>query len=299
MPRWPATQTRLPVRSNSGVAGSLADVIGRRTVAIVQSWRFLRSISRRTSTRSRRPSPAPVRRNVVLCCQPSFASRLGRIAEQQVDLGRPEIARIDLDQRPCRSASSIPFSSTPAAAASRCVGRPGRRRARRTRAPSASRRSRARSRRARPAAAISHMPSTIVAGVAPVALGIEIAEIEPVLQPELDRRDRAGDLAGDEGLAADRALVVEQDAVGGVHAVGLAVVHRDPVGVELGRGVGRARIERRGLALRHLLHLAVQLRGRGLIEAHASRPCRGCGSPRAAAACRARRHWRCIPASRS
>ena len=88
-----------------------------------------------------------------------------------------------------------------------------------------------------------------------------------LLQAELDRRHGAGDLAGDEGLAAERALVVEQDAVGGVHAVGLAVVHRDPVGVELGRGVGAARIERRRLALRRLLDLAVQLRGRGLVEA--------------------------------
>ena len=88
-----------------------------------------------------------------------------------------------------------------------------------------------------------------------------------LLQAALDRRDGARHLAGDEGLAADRALVVEQDAVRGVHAVGLAVVHRDPVGIELGDGVGAARVERRGLALRRLLDLAVQLRGRGLVEA--------------------------------
>ena len=46
----------------------------------------------------------------------------------------------------------------------------------------------------------------IVAGVAPVALGVEIAEIERLLVAELDRRHRARDLAGDEGLAADRAI---------------------------------------------------------------------------------------------
>ena len=139
----------------------------------------------------------------------------------------------------------------------------------------------------------------IVAGMAPVALGVEIAEIEHVLAAALDRGDRAGDLAGDEGLAADRPFVVEQDAVGGVHAVGLAVVHRDPVGIELGGGIGAARIERRRLALRRLLHLAVQLGGRGLVEAHVVLHAAGCGSPRAGAACRARRRWRCIPASRS
>ena len=83
-----------------------------------------------------------------------------------------------------------------------------------------------------------------------------------------DRGDGAGDLAGDEGLAADRALVVEQDAVRGVHAVGLAVVHRDPVGVDLGGAVGRARVERRGLRLRHLADLAEHLGRRGLVEPH-------------------------------
>ena len=45
----------------------------------------------------------------------------------------------------------------------------------------------------------------VVAGMAPVALGVEVAEVELVLQAELDRGDRAGDLARDEGLAADRA----------------------------------------------------------------------------------------------
>ena len=64
-------------------------------------------------------------------------------------------------------------------------------------------------------------------------------------------------------------FVVEQDPVAGEEAVGLAVVHRDPVGVELGHRVGRARIEGRGLLLRHLLHQAVELRGRGLVEARA------------------------------
>jgi hypothetical protein len=51
--------------------------------------------------------------------------------------------------------------------------------------------------------------------MAPVAPGIEIAEPQPVLQAKLDRRHRAGDLAANEGLAAARALVVEQDAVAG------------------------------------------------------------------------------------
>src|SRR5579872_2908770 len=94
----------------------------------------------------------------------------------------------------------------------------------------------------------------IVPGVAPVALGIEIAEIEHLLEAGLDARHGAGDLAGDEGFAADRALVVEKNTVGGKHSVGLAVVHRDPVAVEFGDAIRRARIKGRGFLLRHLLH---------------------------------------------
>src|SRR5262245_53142508 len=114
---------------------------------------------------------------------------------------------------------------------------------------------------------INHMPLDKVAGVSPVARGIEIAEEQLLLQPALDRRDRSRDLAGDEGFAADRALVVEKNSVGGVKAISLAVVDRDPMRVKLGRRVGRARIERRGLALGDLLYLAEQLGGRSLIEA--------------------------------
>ena len=60
--------------------------------------------------------------------------------------------------------------------------------------------------------------------------------------------------------------MVEQDAVAGEHAVGFAVVHSDPLGVQLGHAVGASWIERGGLALRDLLHLAVELAGRGLVE---------------------------------
>src|ERR1700722_6349520 len=97
----------------------------------------------------------------------------------------------------------------------------------------------------------------IILGMAPVAFGLEISEIERVFEAGLDAGDTACDLARHKGLAADRAFMIEQDAVGGEHAVSLAVVHRDPVTVELGDAVGRARIERRGLPLRNLLHQAV------------------------------------------
>ncbi len=102
--------------------------------------------------------------------------------------------------------------------------------------------------------------------VTPVAQRVDIAHVETVLQPLRDICESAGDLAGDEGLAAARALVVEEDAVAGIHAVSLAIVDANPIGIELGHGVGRARMKRRRLALRCLLHKPVKLGGRGLIE---------------------------------
>src|ERR1700722_441347 len=94
----------------------------------------------------------------------------------------------------------------------------------------------------------------IVPGMAPVASRLEISQIERVFQTDLDPGDAAGNLAGDESFAADRAFMIEQDAVAGKHAVGLAVIHRDPVTVELGDAIGRAWIERRGFPLRGFLH---------------------------------------------
>ena len=61
--------------------------------------------------------------------------------------------------------------------------------------------------------------------------------------------------------------MVEQDAVRGEDAVGLPIIDGDPVGVELGRGIGAAGIERRRLALRRLPDLAEKLAGRCLVEA--------------------------------
>src|SRR3546814_7152174 len=52
-------------------------------------------------------------------------------------------------------------------------------------------------------------------------------------------------------------------------AVGLPVVHRDPVGIELGGSVGRPRIEWRLLILWYLLRLAIEFRCGSLVEPRA------------------------------
>ena len=51
----------------------------------------------------------------------------------------------------------------------------------------------------------------VVAGEAPVALRVEVAEPQLVREAELDARRRVGDLAGDELQAAPRRFVVEED----------------------------------------------------------------------------------------
>ena len=106
----------------------------------------------------------------------------------------------------------------------------------------------------------------VVRGMSPVALRVEVAEVELLLQPVLDAADGARDLARDERLAAALGLVVEEDAVTREHAVGLAVVLRDVERVGLGRRVGAARVERRRLALRRR-GAAVELARARLVDA--------------------------------
>ena len=116
---------------------------------------------------------------------------------------------------------------------------------------------------------LQHQPhrAHVVAGEAPVALRVEVAQAQLAREPELDARHAVGDLARHELEAAPRRLVVEEDAADRVHAVALAVVDRDPVAVGLRDAVGAARVERRLLGLRHLLHLAEHLRRGRLVEA--------------------------------
>ena len=106
----------------------------------------------------------------------------------------------------------------------------------------------------------------VVLGVAPVAEGVEVAEVEFVLQALGDAGGGEGDLARDEGLAAALALVVEEDAVAAEHAVGVAVLLDDPEAVLLGDGVGAEGMERGVLVLRDFLDLAVELGGGGLVD---------------------------------
>src|SRR5277367_509568 len=109
----------------------------------------------------------------------------------------------------------------------------------------------------------------IVARVAPVASGVQIAQIYGALLAECNGGHRSRNLARHESFTAERALMIEQNSVRGVQSIGLPIVHGDPISVEFRRGVGRPRIERRSFALRNLLNQAVKLRRRGLIKPRA------------------------------
>mmetsp|Transcript_17849 Transcript_17849/g.51100 ORF Transcript_17849/g.51100 Transcript_17849/m.51100 type:complete len:406 (-) Transcript_17849:40-1257(-) len=115
---------------------------------------------------------------------------------------------------------------------------------------------------------LKHAPHTldVVAGMAPITLGVDVSEVEALVDALMDAGDGGGDLTGDEGLATAGTLVVEEDAVGKVHAVSLTVVHKDPEGVLLGDSIGRTGVEGGGLGLGNLADLAVQLGGGGLVE---------------------------------
>ena len=105
----------------------------------------------------------------------------------------------------------------------------------------------------------------VIFGISPVTAGIQISQIQLVLESLFDTGSSQGDFAGHESLSAPFTLVVEQDTVHGKHPVALAVILGNPESVLLGHSVRRTRIERCRFLLRNFLHLSEQFRGRSLI----------------------------------
>jgi len=103
--------------------------------------------------------------------------------------------------------------------------------------------------------------------VSPVSLRVEVAQIQATLLPETDVCHSPCDLPCNECPSSPGAFVVEKYAIAGVHPVRLAVVDCDPVGIEFGYSIRRARIEGRGFRLRCFDNLSIELGRRGLIEA--------------------------------
>ena len=61
--------------------------------------------------------------------------------------------------------------------------------------------------------------------------------------------------------------MIEQDSVTGIHPIALAVVHRDPVRIELGYPIRTAGIKLSALLLRCFLHQSIKLTCTGLVDA--------------------------------
>ena len=116
---------------------------------------------------------------------------------------------------------------------------------------------------------LQHQPHRlhVIAGVAPVTLRVEIAEPQLVGKPQLDPGDSVADLARDELQPSAGRFVVKQDSSRRVQAIRLPIVDGDVVAVRLRNAVGRARVEGRSLVLRNFPHLAEHLRRGRLVEA--------------------------------
>ena len=116
---------------------------------------------------------------------------------------------------------------------------------------------------------LQHAPHAfdVVLGVTPVAFGVEVAQKEALLRATVNRRHGGRNLARHKGTAPAGRLVIEQNAIGQVHAVGFAVIDQNPVGVLFGDSVGRAGVEGGGLGLGYFADFAVEFTGGGLVKA--------------------------------
>mmetsp|Transcript_6988 Transcript_6988/g.11601 ORF Transcript_6988/g.11601 Transcript_6988/m.11601 type:complete len:240 (+) Transcript_6988:495-1214(+) len=102
----------------------------------------------------------------------------------------------------------------------------------------------------------------------PITLGINVTQVQGLVDSAVDARNTGGNLTSHKGAATARGLVVEEDTVGKVHAVGFSVVDKDPEGILLGNSIWGTWVEWSGLRLRDLLDLSVKLRGGCLVETH-------------------------------
>ena len=102
--------------------------------------------------------------------------------------------------------------------------------------------------------------------MSPVALGGKIPHIHLLLQPQSDTSHRPRHLPGNERLAPQRRLMIEQDTVGRMHMIRLPIIHRNPITIQLRDSIRAPRIERCRLLLGYLLHQAIQLGSRRLID---------------------------------
>ncbi|CAB4654432.1 unannotated protein [freshwater metagenome] len=96
----------------------------------------------------------------------------------------------------------------------------------------------------------------VVAGIAPVALCVGVAEHKLFFNTKLDACCSVGDFASDKFEATTRAFVIEQNSGRSVKPVALAIVHGDVVTKHLRNAVRRTRVEGGEFGLGHFAYLA-------------------------------------------
>ena len=117
---------------------------------------------------------------------------------------------------------------------------------------------------------LKHHPHAldVIACMAPITLGINVTQIQGLVNAFVDTGDTGRNLTGHKGTATTRRLVIEENTVGQVHAVGLSVIDKDPESILLGDGVRRTWVEGSSLGLWNLRDLSVKFRGGSLVEAN-------------------------------
>src|ERR1017187_7210944 len=215
MPPCPATKTVLPFSSNGVLAiATLPPRNGK-----IACHHFLDELR---EARLRRPA--------------ELLARLAGVADQLIDFGGAEIGRIDPNERLAGFPVEPGFLDTLAApldAAADLRECKCDEFANRTGLACRQHEIVGRIRLQYPVHALDIIP-----GVAPIAFRLEVSKIERVFETGLDTGDAARDLARHEGLAADRAFMIKQDAVRDEQPVALAIIHRDPVAIKLGDAIG-------------------------------------------------------------
>src|SRR5947207_8265393 len=118
---------------------------------------------------------------------------------------------------------------------------------------------------------LQHQPHRlhVVAGIPPVATGIEIAQDELLLEAQRDRRRSLSNLPREKLERPARRLVVVQDPGAGEQAIAMSIRAHAEVRVRLGNAVRRQRRKRRLLRLWNVARLPEDLRGGRLVEANA------------------------------
>src|SRR4029077_16327207 len=183
-PRWPATKTRRPRRANSGTfaASAAPESIVAAMALLLGPDRLEIGLDHVLHQFVERHAMPPA----------ELVVRLARIADQGLDFGRTEVTRIDLDQHLSGfliQSLLVGAGAFPDDGAADAGERLFDELAHRMRFAS----------RQHVIVGLVLLPDPphafdIVAGVAPIAQGMEIAEKQRRLQAELDGRDRAGDL---------------------------------------------------------------------------------------------------------